>query len=461
MRKFFLSLLTLTFVLHPGAQGLDKIDSLNELLKTTKEDSAKVMVLANLSFYDPEFKHGLQLAEDGLALAKKIGYKKGEAQCLHQMGNQFASINNYPLALHYFIEALKLREAINDALGIARSTGGIGNVYELQGSHKKALEYFFRTLAILENLKENYFLGINYASVADVYFKMGQQDSALFFYQRSYDHFKMGSDRYQMSLSLNGLGNVHLAENEAELALSYFHLAEINNISYKDTVNLSRSYLGIAELYKKSGNFDSSILYSKRALAISQKSLSQTNVIEASKLLSELYHPINDKEAFRYLSLAMTANDSLFSNEKTAQVQNMFYNERERQKEINENKIKETEDRKHNIQYALIGIGLIIFLSLFFLLSHSVIVKTGFIKFLGVVALLLLFEFINLFLHPYLVAATNNSPLLMLLILAGIASLLVPLHHRIEKWVTIHLTEKNKKIRLAAARKTIESLEKG
>jgi hypothetical protein len=36
--------------------------------------------------------------------------------------------------------------------------------------------------------------------------------------------------------------------------------------------------------------------------------------------------------------------------------------------------------------------------------------------------------------------------------------LLVPLHHRIEKWATAKMVEKNKKIRLAAARKTIEEL---
>jgi hypothetical protein len=38
--------------------------------------------------------------------------------------------------------------------------------------------------------------------------------------------------------------------------------------------------------------------------------------------------------------------------------------------------------------------------------------------------------------------------------------LLVPLHHRLEKWVKEKLVEKNKQIRLAEAKKTIEQLEK-
>jgi hypothetical protein len=40
-----------------------------------------------------------------------------------------------------------------------------------------------------------------------------------------------------------------------------------------------------------------------------------------------------------------------------------------------------------------------------------------------------------------------------------IAALLVPLHHRTEKWILHRLVEKNKKIRLEAAKKTIAKLE--
>jgi len=73
--------------------------------------------------------------------------------------------------------------------------------------------------------------------------------------------------------------------------------------------------------------------------------------------------------------------------------------------------------------------------------------------------LLAVFEFINLFIHPYLSRATNDSPVLMLLVLIAIGALLIPLHHKLEKWITNVMTEKNKKIRLAAARKTIAKLE--
>jgi hypothetical protein len=49
------------------------------------------------------------------------------------------------------------------------------------------------------------------------------------------------------------------------------------------------------------------------------------------------------------------------------------------------------------------------------------------------VALLIVFEFFNLLLHPFLKRISGHSPELMLLALVCKAALLVPLHHKVEK----------------------------
>ena len=141
-------------------------------------------------------------------------------------------------------------------------------------------------------------------------------------------------------------------------------------------------------------------------------------------------------------------------------MENLTVNETLRQQEREAEKLKENEQRKHNLQYAAIAIGIITFIILFLVLSRSIIVKQKFIEFFAILGLLALFEFINLFIHPYLANITNNSPVLMLIILIAIGALLIPLHHKLEKWITKIMIEKNKKIRLEAAKKTIAKLEK-
>jgi hypothetical protein len=69
------------------------------------------------------------------------------------------------------------------------------------------------------------------------------------------------------------------------------------------------------------------------------------------------------------------------------------------------------------------------------------------------------FEFLNLLLHPFLDKVTNHQPVLMLAAMVCIAALLIPLHHKLEHWITHKMVEKNKRIRLAAAKKTIATFE--
>jgi hypothetical protein len=47
----------------------------------------------------------------------------------------------------------------------------------------------------------------------------------------------------------------------------------------------------------------------------------------------------------------------------------------------------------------------------------------------------------------------------MLLFMVCLAALLIPMHHKLEHWITNKMVEKNKQIRLAAAKKTIAQLE--
>ena len=56
-----------------------------------------------------------------------------------------------------------------------------------------------------------------------------------------------------------------------------------------------------------------------------------------------------------------------------------------------------------------------------------------------------LFEFITVFIHPYLEKVTNHTPIYILLISVGVALLLAPLDHRLTDWVKVKLAKKRRK----------------
>jgi len=47
----------------------------------------------------------------------------------------------------------------------------------------------------------------------------------------------------------------------------------------------------------------------------------------------------------------------------------------------------------------------------------------------------MVFEFISLLIHPIVEKKTHHDPIIMYIVLLLVASILVPLHHKLEGWV--------------------------
>jgi len=130
----------------------------------------------------------------------------------------------------------------------------------------------------------------------------------------------------------------------------------------------------------------------------------------------------------------VAAKDSMFNAERIKQVQTLSFNEAARQEEISEEKHREAEERIINLQ--LIGIALFIpFFFLALLLLSKSRTHRKVIEFMSVISLLLVFEFITLFIHPFVQHISNHLPVLELMIMVVLAAILVPLHHKLTHWL--------------------------
>ena len=211
-------------------------------------------------------------------------------------------------------------------------------------------------------------------------------------------------------------------------------------------------YKRAAKLFLDDGKADSALYYTNQASGHLAKARF-TSTLDVYDLYKNIYSNTNKDSAVKYYKAYDVTKDSIdkMSNAQQQQILGI-----KKDLEIENAALQ----RKQNIQYALLAFGIITFVILFLAFSRRHITNTKVIQFLGVVALLVVFEFLNLLLHPFLERITHHNPIFMLLALVCIAALLVPLHHKLEKWATHKLVEKNKQIRLASAKKTIEELEK-
>jgi peptidoglycan/LPS O-acetylase OafA/YrhL len=156
-------------------------------------------------------------------------------------------------------------------------------------------------------------------------------------------------------------------------------------------------------------------------------------------LLAEIFY--NKKQpdsAYLYLTESVHLKDSLRSDEKMYAVQNLSFNETMRQQEMAAQKKKAEDDHVRNLQLLAIGIFIPVFFLVVLFLGR-VKVRPRLIEFLGVLGLLLSFEFITDLIFPYISDWTNDSALWEMAILVLLAMLIEPLNHRMERWVRKHL----------------------
>ncbi len=435
------------------------VDSLRQLLAASKHDTTRVYLYTRLGLYAQTFESGMDYANKAMDLAQKIGYRKGIAMALNGMGNEYSQ-RNYSRALDYYFKALQIREETGDFLGQSATNGNIGLVYQALGDHSKALSYFRRAIQLAAPLNIPYNNALTTGNMGDAYLNLKKNDSALFYYSRAFEHFQTSPSKYQMAASLNGLGNVQNILKNYEVSLGYYRMALANGRDYNDTASMAESCYGFATVFRDNAQNDSAVFYARQSLLFAQQVQLHVVIIDAAKMLADLYHHSNETEAYRFLRIAMQSKDTAFSKEKQVQIESMGFTEQERQHENERRSAAAAAERKDNLQYAGIALALLCFIIAFFVFSHSIIANQKLIRFLGIIALLIVFEFLNLLLHPWLAAVTHHSPVLMLLVMVCIAALLIPLHHRLEHWITHKLVEKNKKIRLTAAKKTIAKLER-
>jgi tetratricopeptide (TPR) repeat protein len=436
-------------------------DSIRTMLLKETSDTGRVLQLINLSAEylgtDPD--STMILALQALEISRKVIFEKGEAESLNRIAEAYQRLGNYVKAMEVVMQALTINERIRHKDGIHRSQNIIGNFYAHQEDYRTALQYYFQAKGLAEEMKNSRSLCVYQRNIGEAYLHLGIYDSASIFVEKSF-HLAHKLNHYSISGgSYNLLGKINMESGKNSLALEFLRLSIPLLEASHNLVSLSEAYLNTAQIFKILENHDSVIYYGTKARIVASQLGYVIQLRDAARFLSHYYRKHNADSAFFYQDLSISCNNTLFNKPKQQQMQNLSFNDRLRQQEMVAAEIMAKKELKYTLQTTALAIGMITFLIFFIFLSHSILANQQIIRYLGIVVLLIVFEFLNLSLHAWLVHITDHSPILMLLIMVGIAALLVPLHHKLEHWVSHKLVEKNNRIRLMAAKKTIEKLE--
>jgi signal transduction histidine kinase len=197
----------------------------------------------------------------------------------------------------------------------------LGDVYSKLNNINKAQIYLRKAIKIAENAKNKALLGAAQNTYGITFTHTGELDSALNYFEKSTKNREEIKEFVELYWNYNNIGGIYYYYNDFDKALFYFTKCletakKMNSLSAESTV-----LNNIGAIYKELKQYDKSLEYHQKAYNLAKK-IKQANVqLDALENIKITYETKGSyKEAFDYLLQFNQLKDSLFSIEKSKQI---------------------------------------------------------------------------------------------------------------------------------------------
>ena len=347
---------------------LKNVDSLQKAYQKNKQDTTLVKLLNEKAidiYLQIKTDSGLLATRQALALSRKIHYKWGEEKSLANMANFINETGDLPGSLKVTFEALPMAIQIKDYQTVAECYNTLGLTYSTLKDFKKAQEYYSKGLAIARQSHFGPFIIIECNNLSRNYIEQNQLDSALWYTNKAYKESLRQHVTYNIGFLVRNYGIIQFKKGNYKASIGYYLKSLAQPDSKDNHYLIGEDYRRMAEAYQKLNNPDSCIYCAQRAFEEAKIERNTESVLKATALLSDIYKSKNDfKNAYEYQQIMLKAQDSLFSQQKTMQVQNLTFSEQQRQQEIQEAQVAYENKVRF---YALIGILAVVLFIVFIL----------------------------------------------------------------------------------------------
>ena len=361
-----------------------QVDSLKTVLAASTNDSVSMYLNRQLGMYYQEINRmaALTYYEEMLKLARKIKQKIWEAEALSRNGYVSCLIQNYSGGLKFLLMARNLasqkeleKEMWNPGLLSKKNTAyearmtimadinnHLGLVNLFSGEYAKALNYHRNVQKINEILNDTTLKSLSFLNTGEAYLGLMQLDSAESAFNKSIYYSGLSGYKKYNGLTLYDIGEIYEIKNNAAEAKKYYRLCIINSIETESPDFEGMGFQALADIFKKEGNIDSALYFSRQALNIYRNINDTLGLIAAyTSLSSALDSSHQTDSAFQYLKKAITLKDALNKEGRIKSFQLAGFNE---QLKLEEQKAEQLRTITRIRTYSFVaGIAVLLFMS--------------------------------------------------------------------------------------------------
>ncbi|MEB2775041.1 tetratricopeptide repeat-containing sensor histidine kinase [Algoriphagus sp. D3-2-R+10] len=351
-------------------------DSLKMITEQTDNDSIKASSLYNLSklYYTFDQDSAILFASEAVEISKKIGDQKMEANSLNIIGVSYLIKANYEKSLSTHFEALGIREAIQDSVGMIESTMNLGNIYYRLNAPDKAAIQYNESLKLAQKLNHERAMSLLYNNLGSYHLDRWlsfKEDNDFRktkdFLENSKNLKEKLQDKRGLINTLLQLGELHYESGEKIKGIQMLTKSLEYSEELNDTEGRLSSLGTLSNYYRDDNSISKALEYAKQAYEIALATESNYQVAIAASRMSHLSALSQDyKNAYEYLQVKQASNDSIFndSRQKIRDELEIQYEiekkELENQKLIKEGELSDlTIRRKNELLVIAILVGLL------------------------------------------------------------------------------------------------------
>ncbi len=290
-----------------SAEGIERVDILNELYR---------------QYHNNEPVLALSYTREALEISKRIGYTKGEARCMNNIGVTFKMRGNYDQSLKHYVDSYKLYNTIQDEEGLAMVYNNIGTIYSIKGQYDQALDNYISSYKLLKKTGDKNRVIGSLNNIGNIYREKKDNNKALEYYLQAQELYNQLERKEVAFEPLTSIGNIYFEKKDYENAKkSYFESFDIERMN-KDLYGQAFALHNLGIVHHKTEEYHAAIGFQKKALELAQEINSMPLMDNIYKALSESYYA-NDNivEAYQALQLHLVLKDSLMNDRVSKRIQ--------------------------------------------------------------------------------------------------------------------------------------------
>ena len=310
-----------------------------------------------LNIFDENIEYSATIAKDSSMMGSSY-----EAR-----GLIYKEKGDYEKALDEVLKAIKIFEEIDDPFAVSYNLHLLGDIESRMGNFQKSIEHHLKALPYLESNNINSWVSTVLMCLGNEQMNLQDFEKSIEFYNRSLKVSEKINDNYSQQITHNNLGEVYLLLEQFEQALSHAEQSgKLLEITKHESKILENQNL-IGKIYHLSGQSKKAIPYYNYVIPVAD-SLGLKLLLSDSYLhRSDAYLGLKDHRlALEDFKKHSVVKDSIFNNEKSAQIENMRAKydteKKEQQITLQEKEIIVLEQKASigNLQKLLMGIGLLL-----------------------------------------------------------------------------------------------------